>query len=58
VFGGGIAPTLATTLYARWQSSVPVTVYLFLVSLVSLFSLVLATQRAVILSTVRAAEST
>ena len=58
VLGGGIAPTLATTLYARWQSSVPVTLYLFLVSLVSLFSLVLATQRAVILPTVRAAEGT
>ncbi|EFC80634.1 MFS transporter [Parafrankia sp. EUN1f] len=36
VLGGGLAPTLATALYAAGDSSAPVTAYLVVVSLVSL----------------------
>jgi len=36
ILGGGIAPMVAAALYARWRSSVPITLYLGAVSLLSL----------------------
>lgn len=39
ILGGGLAPTVATGLYAAWGSSTPITVYLAAVSLLSFFSL-------------------
>jgi hypothetical protein len=36
ILGGGIAPTAAAALYASWRSTVPITVYLTGVCLVSL----------------------
>ena len=45
VVGGGIAPTVATGLYATWRSSLPITVYLTGVCLVSLFSVAVIARR-------------
>jgi MFS family permease len=36
VVGGGIAPTVATGLYATWRSSLAITVYLTIVCVLSL----------------------
>ncbi|KIH97474.1 MFS transporter [Streptomonospora alba] len=47
ILGGGLAPTAATALYAAWQSSWPITGYLFAVCLLSLACLaVLMPRRA------------
>lgn len=39
ILGGGIAPTIATGLYAQWGSSTPITVYLGFVTVLSLLCL-------------------
>ncbi|MFK0281334.1 MFS transporter [Streptomyces sp. NPDC090499] len=44
ILGGGVAPTLATALYAASDSSAPVTAYLVVVSLVSLVCLAVVTR--------------
>ncbi|PXY18892.1 MFS transporter [Prauserella muralis] len=36
LLGGGLAPTVASSLYASWRSSVPITVYLTATTLISL----------------------
>ena len=46
IIGGGLAPTLATALYAAGGSSAPVTGYLVVVSLISLGSLALVARDA------------
>jgi MFS family permease len=46
ILGGGIAPTVAAALFARWQSSLPITVYLGAVCLLSLASIVLIARKA------------
>ncbi|MDE1675036.1 hypothetical protein [Nocardia gipuzkoensis] len=44
ILGGGLAPTLATALYAACDSSAPVTAYPVVVSLVSLACLAVVTR--------------
>jgi metabolite-proton symporter len=46
ILGGGIAPTVAAALYASWKSSLPITVYLTGVCLVSLACVGLIARRA------------
>lgn len=36
ILGGGLAPTVATALYAGWHSSTPVTIYLVVMSVVTM----------------------
>ncbi|MFJ5263823.1 MFS transporter [Streptomyces sp. NPDC088387] len=45
ILGGGIAPTVATALYASWSSTTPITLYLVGVTLISLASVWLVTRR-------------
>jgi len=45
IVGGGLAPTVATGLYGRWHSSLPITVYLTGVCLVSLISVAVIARR-------------
>jgi metabolite-proton symporter len=44
ILGGGIAPLVAAALYARWRSSVPITLYLGAVSLLSLACIAVVTR--------------
>ena len=44
ILGGGIAPMVAAALYARWRSSVPITLYLGVVSLLSLACIAVVTR--------------
>ena len=44
ILGGGIAPMVAAALYARWRSSVPITLYLGAVSLLSLTCIAVVTR--------------
>jgi len=44
ILGGGIAPMVAAALYARWRSSVPITLYLGAVSLLSLACIAVVTR--------------
>jgi MFS family permease len=46
ILGGGIAPTVAAALYASWKSSLPITVYLTGVCLVSLACVGVIARRA------------
>jgi len=45
IVGGGLAPAIATGLYGRWHSSLPITVYLTGVCLVSLISVAVIARR-------------
>jgi metabolite-proton symporter len=45
ILGGGIAPLVAAALYGRWRSSVPITLYLGAVCLLSLGCIALVTRR-------------
>ena len=45
IVGGGLAPTVATGLYGRWHSSLPITVYLTGVCLISLISVAVIARR-------------
>ncbi|MEU9883342.1 MFS transporter [Streptomyces phaeochromogenes] len=45
ILGGGIAPTVATGLYTSWQSTVPISLYLTGVTLISLACVWLVTRR-------------
>ncbi|MEU9781899.1 MFS transporter [Streptomyces phaeochromogenes] len=45
ILGGGIAPTVATGLYTSWESTVPISLYLTGVTLVSLACVWLVTRR-------------
>jgi metabolite-proton symporter len=45
ILGGGIAPTVAAGLYGRWRSTVPITVYLTGVCLLSLACVAVVTRR-------------
>ncbi|MFI6277187.1 MFS transporter [Streptomyces sp. NPDC050988] len=45
ILGGGIAPTVATGLYTSWESTVPISLYLTGVTLVSLVCVWLVTRR-------------
>ena len=45
VVGGGIAPTVATGLYATWRSSLPITVYLAVVCVLSLACIAVIARR-------------
>lgn len=47
IVGGGLARTVATGLYGRWHSSLPITVYLTGVCLVSLISVAMIARRPV-----------
>ena len=46
ILGGGIAPTVAAALYGSWRSSVPITVYLTGVSVLSLACVGVIARRA------------
>ena len=46
VFGGGFAPIIATALFERFHSSVPIAVYLFVMCMISLISTVFLSLRA------------
>jgi metabolite-proton symporter len=45
ILGGGIAPTVATGLYTSWESTVPISLYLTGVTLISLACVWLVTRR-------------
>jgi len=45
ILGGGIAPLVAAALYGRWRSSVPITLYLGAVCLLSLGCIAVVTRR-------------
>ncbi|MFF5009409.1 MFS transporter [Streptomyces phaeochromogenes] len=45
ILGGGIAPTVATGLYTSWESTVPISLYLTGVTLISLVCVWLVTRR-------------
>ncbi|MGH3517340.1 MAG: MFS transporter [Haloechinothrix sp.] len=45
ILGGGLAPTVATGLYASWGSSIPITVYLTAVTLLSLACVTVLTRK-------------
>jgi metabolite-proton symporter len=45
VFGGGFAPIIATALFARYQSSVPISIYLCAMCVISLVSILLLGRR-------------
>jgi len=51
ILGGGIAPMVAAALYGRWRSSVPITVYLGAVCLLSLACIAVVTRRGARLGT-------
>jgi metabolite-proton symporter len=44
ILGGGLAPTVAAALYGRWRSSLPITLYLTAVCLVSLVCVAVVTR--------------
>lgn len=45
VFGGGFAPIIATALFARYGSSTPIAIYLFVVCMISIVSIVVLGRR-------------
>lgn len=48
VLGGGLAPTVATGLYAAWGSSLPITAYLAAVTLLSLACVIAVTRKRLV----------